>query len=77
MIVRWYFENGYSDCTKEEMMYYDNNTPKEEIYDDVDNWGRENAENLAYVHFGWDEECTEDKFDDYLYDCFYCRQYSY
>ena len=43
MIVRWYFENGYSGCNQEEMMYYDNNTPKTEIDADVDDWGRENA----------------------------------
>ena len=69
MIVRWYFENSYSGCNQEEMMYYDNNTPKEDIDADVDDWGRENAESFAHVHFGWDEEYTEDEFDDYLYSC--------
>ena len=69
MIVRWYFENGYSSCDQEEMVYYDNNTPKKEIDIDVDDWGRENAESYAYVHFGWDEEYTEDEFEEYLYDC--------
>lgn len=31
MIVRYYFENGYSGCNQEEVEYWDNDTPSHEI----------------------------------------------
>ena len=72
MIVRWYFENGYSGCEQEEMMFYPKGTSTRTIDIDVNEWGHENADSYAYVALGWEEEdYTEEEYEEYLYD--YCN----
>jgi hypothetical protein len=69
MIVRYHFHNGYCGCDQEEVMFYENDTPAREIDQDCQQWGLENADSYAYVHFGWDEEYTDEEYENYLYDC--------
>ena len=42
------------------------NGDKAEINQEVWCWACENAESFAYVHFGWDEEYTDEDYDDYI-----------
>ena len=61
------FSNGYCGCDIEEEFVG--------TYDEAVEWANEclseYAETYAYVAFGWDEEYTEEEFDDYLEDCGY------
>lgn len=61
------FENGYCGCDIEEEFVG--------TYEEAVEWANESlpeyAETYAYVAFGWDEEYTEEEFDDYLADCGY------
>lgn len=69
MIVRRYFDNGYCGCDQEEMEYYANDMSHADIDADTDEWGRNEAESYAHVHFGWDEEYTEEDMDEYIEGC--------
>ena len=61
------FENGYCGCDIEEEFVG--------TYEGAIEWADESlpeyAETYAYVAFGWDEEYTEEEFDEYLTDCGY------
>ena len=61
------FSNGYCGCDIEEEF--------EGTYDEAVEWANEYlpdyAETYAYVAFGWDNEYTEEEFDEYIEDCGY------
>ena len=61
------FSNGYCGCDIEEEF--------EGTYDEAVEWANEYlpdyAETYAYVAFGWDNEYTEEEFDEYVEDCGY------
>lgn len=61
------FSNGYCSCDIEEEF--------EGTYEEAKDWADEYlsgyAEGYAYVAFGWDEEYTEEEYDDYLENCGY------
>ena len=66
MIILANCGNGYCGCGSEEVFFFDDSMTDTEIDEDILYWARENAESYAYVHFGWDEEYTEEDYDDYL-----------
>lgn len=61
------FSNGYCGCDIEEEFVG--------TYDEAVEWANEYlpdyAETYAYVAFGWDNEYTEEEFDEYVEDCGY------
>ena len=61
------FSNGYCGCDVEEEFVgtYD------EAVDFANDYAPEYAETYAYVAFGWDEEYTEEDYDEYLENCGY------
>ena len=61
------FSNGYCgyDIEEEFVGTYD------EAVDFANDYLPEYAESYAYVAFGWDEEYTEEEYDDYIADCGY------
>lgn len=61
------FSNGYCGCETEEEF----EGTYEETVKYANEYLPEYAETYAYVAFGWDEEYTEEEFDDYLADCYY------
>lgn len=69
MTKKWIitFSNGYCGCDIEEEF--------EGTYDEAVEWANEYlpdyAETYAYVAFGWDNEYTEEEFDEYVEDCGY------
>ena len=68
MIVLAHCSNGYCGCDSEEVFFYEDDTPELVIDEDLVCWAQENAESYAYVHFGWEGEYTEEKYDEYLED---------
>ena len=66
MIILAHCGNGYCGCESEEVFFFDDSMTDIEIDEGILLWARENAESYAYVHFGWDEEYTEEEYDDYL-----------
>ena len=59
-------DNGYCGCDCEDVFFYDNDTTETEIEEDLWEWAVDNAESYAYVHFGWDEEYSEEEYEEYL-----------
>lgn len=61
------FANGYCGCDFEEEF--------EGTYEEALTWADEYlpdyAEQYTHVAFGWDEEYTEEEYDNYLADCGY------
>lgn len=61
------FSNGYCGCDTEEEFFG--------TYDEAVEYANETlpeyAESYAHCAFGWDEEYTEEEYDDYLEDCGY------
>ena len=58
--------NGYAGCDAEDLFIYDNLTDDKIITDEVYAWACDHAESYAYVHFGRDEEYTDEDYDEYL-----------
>ena len=58
--------NGYCGCESEDVFFFDENTPIGDINDVVYQWAVENAESFAHVHFGWDEEYSDEEWEDYI-----------
>lgn len=58
--------NGYCGCESEEVFFFDDSIPEQDITEEVSIWAYENAESYSYVHFGWDEYYTEEEYEDYL-----------
>ena len=58
--------NGYVGCESEETFFFDNDVSDAFIDEEILCWARENTESFAYVHFGWDEEYTDEDYEDYL-----------
>lgn len=61
------FSNGYCGCDIEEEFFgtYD------EAVEFANDYLPEYAEGYAHYAFGWDEEYTEEEYDEYLEDCGY------
>ena len=61
------FSNGYCGCDNEEEFVG--------TYEDAVEWANEclpeYAENYVHAAFGWDNEYTEEGYDDYFEDCSY------
>ena len=61
------FENGYCGCDQEEEF--------EGTYEKAVDFAEERlpdyAESMAHAAFGWNEEYTEEEFEDYVADCGY------
>ena len=61
------FSNGYCGCDIEEEFVG--------TYEGAEKWAEDSlyeyAENYAYVAFGWDEEYTEEEFEEYFENCSY------
>ena len=66
MIILARCSNGYCGCDSEDVFFYKDDTPEHIIDEDLICWAEENAESYAYVHFGWDEEYTDEEYEDYL-----------
>lgn len=66
MIILATCGNGYCGCDAEEVFFHEEGFTEREIDSEVYAWARENAESFAYVHFGWDEEYSEEDYEDYL-----------
>lgn len=58
--------NGYCGCDSEEAFFYEDDTSTQEINEEVYVWAVENAASFSHIHFGWDEEYTDEEYDDYL-----------
>lgn len=61
------FSNGYCGCDIEEEFV----GTCDEAVEFANEYLPEYAETYAYVAFGWDEEYTEEEFDEYIEDCGY------
>lgn len=61
------FSNGYCGCDTEEEF----EGTYAEAVDFANEYLPEFAETYAHAAFGWDEEYTEEEFDEYLVDCGY------
>lgn len=61
------FSNGYCGCDIEEEFVG--------TYDEAVEWANEYlpdyAEDYTHIAFGWDEEYTEEEYEEYLEDCGY------
>lgn len=66
MIILAHCGNGYCGCETEEVFFYDEGTAEAIINEDVWQWACENAESYAYVHFGWEEDYTDEEYEDYI-----------
>lgn len=58
--------NGYCGCDSEDVFFYGEDVTDDEIGEDLYGWACENAESFSYVHFGWDEEYTDEEYEDYM-----------
>ncbi len=61
------FSNGYCGCDTEEEFV----GTYEEAVEFADEYLPEFAESYAHAAFGWDEEYTEEEFEEYFADCGY------
>ena len=66
MIILATCGNGYAGCDAEEVFFYEDGTAENIINEDVWQWACENGESYAYVHFGWDEDYTDEDYDNYI-----------
>lgn len=58
--------NGYCGCDAEDAFFYDEEDINvSDINEEIHTWALENGESFAYVHFGWDEEYTDEEYEDY------------
>ena len=58
--------NGYCGCETEEVYIYDEDVSEESIQQDALELMYNNAESYAHVYFGWDEEYTDEEYEEYL-----------
>lgn len=61
------FSNGYCGCDIEEEFV----GTDDEAVEFANEYLPEYAESSAYVAFGWNEEYSEEEYDDYIADCGY------
>ena len=61
------FSNGYCGCDQEEEF----EGTYEKAVDFANEYLPEFAETYAHVAFGWDEEYTEEEYEEYLENCGY------
>lgn len=58
--------NSYCGCDVEDVFFYDDDVVNKYIEEDVREYAYNNAESFAHVHFGWDEEYTDEDYEDYI-----------
>ena len=58
--------NGYCGCESEDAFFFENDASHYEMEEEIMYWARENSESFAHVHFGWDEEYSEEEYAEYL-----------
>ena len=61
------FSNGYCGCDIEEEF----EGTYEEAVEYANEYLHEYAEDYTHIAFGWDEEYTEEEYDEYLENCSY------
>lgn len=66
MIVLATCGNGYCGCDDEEVFVFEEDVETSVIDEEVLAWAENNAESFAYVHFGWDEEYTDEEYEEYM-----------
>lgn len=66
MIILAHCGNGYCGCESEEVFFFEDGTAEAIINETVCDWARDNAESYAYVHFGWNEEYSDEDYEDYM-----------
>lgn len=66
MIILAHCGNGYCGCDSEEVFFYEDGTAEAIINEDVHQWACDNAESYSHCHFGWDEEYTDEEWEDYM-----------
>lgn len=66
IIVLAHCSNGYCGCDAEDAFFFEDGTSESEMNEDIYTWAVENAESFAHVHFGWDEEYSNEEWEDYI-----------
>lgn len=66
IIVLAHCSNGYCGCDSEDVFFFDEGTTEKEMNEAIYDWACENAESFSYVHFGWDEDYTDEEYEDYI-----------
>ena len=66
MIILAHCGNGYCGCDSDEVFFFDDETSEAIINESIYCWAVENADNYSYVHFGFDGECDEEEFEEYI-----------
>ena len=61
------FENGYPGCTLEEEFEGTREEAKMYAEDSLEDY----AQTWTHIAFGWDEDFTEEEYEDYRADCGY------
>lgn len=89
-IIKAWCSNGYVGCEGEDVFFYDDDDTDKVIGEELWDWAVGVAEQYSYVYFGWDNEFTEEEWDEYLEDIDfewteisyeeylkYCEEYGY
>ena len=63
--------NGYAGCDTEDLFVFDDDISDGIINDELWAWTCEHGESYAYVHFGWEEEYSEEEYDEYIENLYY------
>jgi hypothetical protein len=66
MIILATCGNGYCGCDDEEVFIFEEEVEASVIDEEVLAWAENNAESFAHVHFGWDEEYTDEEYEEYM-----------
>lgn len=61
------FSNGYCGCDQEEEF----EGTYEEAVEFANEYLPDYAESMSHAAFGWEEEYTEEEYDEYIEDCGY------
>ena len=57
---------GYAGCNFEEVLVYPDEITEIEVSEDAHDLVEQYAESYSHIHFGWNEEYTEEEWDFYL-----------
>lgn len=66
IIVLAHCGNGYCGCDSEDAFFFEDGTSEREMNETIYDWAVENAESFAHVHLGWDEEYSDEEWEDYI-----------
>ena len=58
--------NGYCGCDFEEVLVVNDDMTEEEANDIAHEAAMDNADTFSYVRFGWDEERSEEEYEEYI-----------